>query len=63
MFSQIGVPGIILLVVICILVFGTKNLPNIGKSLGSSLREFKQSINSENNTLEYDSKEGEKKHE
>ena len=33
-----------LLVVILLLVFGAKRLPEIGRSLGSGMREFKQSI-------------------
>jgi sec-independent protein translocase protein TatA len=36
-----------LLVVILLLVFGAKRLPEIGRSLGSGMREFKQSISGE----------------
>jgi sec-independent protein translocase protein TatA len=35
------------LVVILLLVFGAKRLPEIGRSLGSGMREFKQSITGE----------------
>jgi sec-independent protein translocase protein TatA len=35
------------LVVALLLVFGARRLPEIGRSLGSGLREFKQSINGE----------------
>jgi sec-independent protein translocase protein TatA len=35
------------LVVILLLVFGARRLPEMGRSLGSGLREFKQSINGE----------------
>jgi sec-independent protein translocase protein TatA len=35
------------LVVILLLVFGARRLPEIGRSLGGGLREFKQSINGE----------------
>ncbi|MHB1538211.1 MAG: twin-arginine translocase TatA/TatE family subunit [Solirubrobacteraceae bacterium] len=35
------------LLVILLLVFGARRLPEIGRSLGSGLREFKQSINGE----------------
>ncbi len=38
---------LILLVVILLLVFGAKRIPEIGRSLGGGLREFKQSINGE----------------
>lgn len=36
------------LLVILLLVFGARRLPEIGRSLGSGLREFKHSINGEN---------------
>jgi sec-independent protein translocase protein TatA len=35
------------LVVILLLVFGAKRLPEMGRSLGSGMREFKQSITGE----------------
>ncbi len=35
------------LVVILLLVFGAKRLPEIGKSLGSGMREFKDSVSGE----------------
>ena len=35
------------LVVILLLVFGAKRLPEIGRSLGSGMREFKDSITGE----------------
>jgi len=37
------------LVVILLLVFGAKRLPEIGRSLGSGMREFKDSISGESN--------------
>lgn len=36
-----------LLVVILLLLFGARRLPEIGRSLGSGMREFKQSISGE----------------
>jgi sec-independent protein translocase protein TatA len=38
------------LVVILLLVFGAKRLPEIGRSLGSGMREFKSSVTGENNS-------------
>jgi sec-independent protein translocase protein TatA len=35
------------LVVVLLLLFGAKRLPEIGRSLGSGMREFKQSITGE----------------
>jgi sec-independent protein translocase protein TatA len=42
MLSNIGVPGLILILVIALVVFGPSKLPEIGKAVGSSLREFKK---------------------
>jgi sec-independent protein translocase protein TatA len=38
------------LVVILLLVFGAKRLPELGRSLGSGMREFKQSVTGETTT-------------
>ncbi len=38
----IGTPEIIIIIVAALLVFGPKRLPDIGKSLGKGLREFKK---------------------
>ncbi|MEK4301354.1 twin-arginine translocase TatA/TatE family subunit [Oceanobacillus sp. FSL W8-0428] len=41
MFSNIGFPGLILIVIAALIVFGPNKLPEIGKALGETLREFK----------------------
>lgn len=46
MFANIGVPGLILIVVLALIVFGPKKLPEIGKAAGQTLREFKNSTRS-----------------
>lgn len=43
MLQNIGVPGLILVLVIALIVFGPSKLPEIGKAFGSTLREFKKS--------------------
>lgn len=43
MLSSIGVPGLILILIIALVVFGPKKLPEIGKAAGDTLREFKNS--------------------
>ncbi|MFG6118390.1 MULTISPECIES: twin-arginine translocase TatA/TatE family subunit [Thalassobacillus] len=45
MFSNIGVPGLILILVIALVIFGPSKLPEIGKAVGSSLKEFKKATN------------------
>ncbi|WP_059171993.1 twin-arginine translocase TatA/TatE family subunit [Bacillus sp. FJAT-27445] len=51
MFNQIGVPGILLFLFVILIMFGTKNLPAIGKSLGESLHSFKKGISGGANDL------------
>ena len=41
LFRQIGAPEIILILAVLLLLFGAKRLPEIGRSMGKSLREFK----------------------
>ena len=40
----IGFPEIILLLVVLLLIFGPKRLPEMGRSLGKGMREFKDSV-------------------
>jgi sec-independent protein translocase protein TatA len=40
----IGVPELLLLLLVVLLVFGPKRLPEMGRSLGKGMREFKDSI-------------------
>ncbi|MGD6818281.1 twin-arginine translocase TatA/TatE family subunit [Metabacillus sp. 84] len=42
MLQNIGVPGLILIVIIALIVFGPSKLPEIGRSFGVTLREFKK---------------------
>ncbi|WP_163537611.1 twin-arginine translocase TatA/TatE family subunit [Gracilibacillus sp. YIM 98692] len=43
MLSSIGIPGLILILIIALVIFGPKKLPEIGKATGETLREFKKS--------------------
>lgn len=43
--ANIGIPGLILIVVLALIIFGPKKLPEIGKAAGQTLREFKTSAN------------------
>ena len=44
MFSNIGIPGLILLLVIALVIFGPSKLPEIGRAFGRTLTEFKNAI-------------------
>ncbi|WP_249869983.1 twin-arginine translocase TatA/TatE family subunit [Oceanobacillus saliphilus] len=45
-FANIGIPGLILIVILALIIFGPKKLPEIGRAAGQTLREFKTSANS-----------------
>ncbi|MDE5414603.1 twin-arginine translocase TatA/TatE family subunit [Alkalihalobacterium chitinilyticum] len=45
MLSNIGIPGLILVLVIALIIFGPSKLPEIGKAFGSTLKEFKKATN------------------
>lgn len=42
-FANIGFPSLILIVVLALIIFGPKKLPEIGKAAGETLSEFKKS--------------------
>jgi sec-independent protein translocase protein TatA len=44
MFGNLGMTEIMLLVVVFLLVFGAKRLPEIGSAMGKGIREFKKSM-------------------
>jgi sec-independent protein translocase protein TatA len=41
---NIGAPELIVILVIALLVLGPKKLPDVGRSLGRGMREFKESL-------------------
>jgi sec-independent protein translocase protein TatA len=43
-FNSIGPPELLIVLVIVLVIFGPKRLPGLGRSLGSGMREFKDSI-------------------
>lgn len=46
MLSNIGIPGLIIILVITLIIFGPKKLPEIGSAFGKTLSEFKRTANS-----------------
>jgi TatA/E family protein of Tat protein translocase len=52
MFGNIGMPELIVIFTIALLIFGPRKLPELGRSLGRSLSEFKRASNELKSTLE-----------
>jgi TatA/E family protein of Tat protein translocase len=52
MFGSIGVTELVIIFVIALIVFGPRKLPELGKSLGKSINEFKKASNELQHTLE-----------
>ncbi|OIJ11646.1 Sec-independent protein translocase TatA [Anaerobacillus arseniciselenatis] len=56
MLSNIGIPGLVLILVIALVIFGPKKLPEIGRAMGQTLKEFKKSTKELTNEFEDDDK-------
>lgn len=52
MFGSIGMPELVVIFVIALIIFGPRKLPELGKSLGRSINEFKRASNELKSTLE-----------
>jgi sec-independent protein translocase protein TatA len=59
MLQNIGIPGLILVLVIALIIFGPSKLPDIGRAFGSTIKEFKKSTRDliDDTESEQDSKE------
>jgi len=52
MFGSIGMPELVVIFVIALIIFGPRKLPELGRSLGKSLNEFRRASNELRNSLE-----------
>ena len=52
MLGSIGVPELIIILTIALIIFGPRKLPELGRSLGRSLNEFKRASNELRHTLD-----------
>jgi sec-independent protein translocase protein TatA len=58
MLQNIGIPGLIIILVIALIIFGPSKLPEIGRAFGRTLSEFKSAAK---DLVSNDEKEEEKK--
>ena len=61
MFGPIGWPEIIGILIVALLLFGAKRLPEIGRSMGKAIKEFKKSFKDVTDELDGDLDSPEKK--
>ena len=58
MFGPIGMPELMLIFLVALLVFGPRKLPELGKSLGRGLAEFKRASEDLKKTIEDEIEQG-----
>ena len=51
MFGSLGFSEVMMILIIGLIIFGPKKLPEIGRSLGNAIREFRRASNDIMNTL------------
>ena len=59
--GSVGLPELIIIFTIALIVFGPRKLPELGKSLGKSIAEFKRASNELRNTLDEEIRNEERK--
>jgi len=59
--GPIGFPELMIIMVVALIVFGPRKLPELGKSLGKSLAEFKRASNELRSTLDEEIRAEERK--
>ena len=52
MFGSLGMPELVIILVIALIVFGPRKLPELGRSLGKSIGEFRKASNELKSTLD-----------
>lgn len=50
----LGFPEMAVIIIVAILIFGPKKIPELGRALGKTLRGFKQELNSNDDENNYE---------
>ena len=58
MFGSLGLPELLILLAIVVLIFGVNKLPKLGKGLGEGIRNFKDSVRSEDKSAASSGEQG-----
>ncbi|CAM4373784.1 twin-arginine translocase TatA/TatE family subunit [Paenibacillus alkaliterrae] len=58
MIGNIGIPGLIIILIIALVIFGPRKLPEIGSAFGRTLSEFKKGAREITQSLEEKETEG-----
>jgi sec-independent protein translocase protein TatA len=58
MFGAVGIPELVVIFAIALLVFGPRKLPELGRSLGKSISEFKRAANELRDAVDPESEQG-----
>ena len=56
MFGNLGFPELLIIMVVILLLFGAKRIPEIAGSMGKGIREFKKNINEATREVTTDTK-------
>jgi TatA/E family protein of Tat protein translocase len=60
--GSVGFPELLIIFTIALIVFGPRKLPELGKTLGKSIAEFKRASNELKNTLDEEIRAEERRH-
>ena len=52
MFGSVGMPELLIIMIIALMVFGPRRLPELGRAVGQTINEFKKGANDLRNSVE-----------
>jgi sec-independent protein translocase protein TatA len=58
MFRSIGFPELVVILVVAVLLFGGKKIPEVAKGLGEGIKNFKNALKTDDNKKDDDKKQG-----